>query len=84
MKTTLDLPDDVAHILRMESARRGGRRKASLSKLVTDAVRIVYTPGGEAEEPQIDFQPGRVVVRKAPGAPIVGRDDILRLLWDDE
>lgn len=61
MKTTLNLPEDVARTLRMESARRGGRKAASLSKLVADAVRSTY--GGTPGEPRLDLTPGRAVVR---------------------
>ena len=75
MKTTLDLPEDVALTLRMESARRGGRRAASYSKLVADAVRKVYA--GEQTAPcQIDLEEGRVVVAPPSENPIVRSDDV--------
>lgn len=82
MKTTLNLPPDVAHTLRMESARRGGRKAASLSKLVADAVRIVY---GNANSPSARtlLTPGRVVIHPAPDAPKLTADRIRDLLSDD-
>jgi hypothetical protein len=61
MKTTLNLPGDVANTLRLESAKRGGRKAASLSKLVSDAVRAVY--GGAVGAADLDLTPGRAVVR---------------------
>lgn len=68
MKTTLDLPEDVAQTLRLESARRGGRRAASLTSLVVDAVRKTYG-GPAAQKPRIDLTPGRVVIAAATDAP---------------
>lgn len=68
MKTTLELPADVAHVLRMESAKRGGRKAASLSKLVSEAVRKMY--GTPASSRGVGRQtPGRVVIAAAPDAP---------------
>lgn len=85
MKTTLDLPADVAHTLRMESARRGGRKSASLSKLVADAVRLVYpssaaTPVGPANE----IKPGRVIIAASPEAPVLTADRIRATLSDED
>jgi len=68
MKTTLDLPEDIAHVLRLESARRGGRKAASVTSLVADAVRKTYgAPAGK--KPRIDLTPGRVVISAAADAP---------------
>jgi hypothetical protein len=68
VKTTLDLPADGAHVPRLESARRGGRKAASLTFLVSDAVRKIYgTPA--AKKPRIDLTPGRVVISAAADAP---------------
>lgn len=68
MKTTLDLPDDIAQVLRLESARRGGRKASSLTSLVVDAVRKTY--GAPAiKKPRIDLTPGRVVITAASDAP---------------
>jgi hypothetical protein len=79
MKTTLNLPDDVAELLRKESARRGGRKKASLSRLVSWAVREVYA--GIPETPAIvDLQAGRVVVKRESGMPVVDSEGIAEAL----
>ena len=81
MKTTLDLPDDVADLLRKESARRGGRKKASLSSLVSRTVREVYA--GEPDTPAVvDLQAGRVVVKRESGMPIVDSKDLADALDD--
>lgn len=81
MKTTLDLPDDVADLLRKESARRGGRKKASLSRLVSRAVREVY-PGEPATPAIIDLRGGRVVVKRGNEMPIVDSEDLANALED--
>ena len=81
MKTTLDLPDDVADLLRMESARRGGRKKASLSRLVSRAVREVYA--GDPDTPAvIDLREGRVVVKRGNKMPTVDSEDLANALED--
>ena len=68
MKTTLDLPEDVAQVLRLESARRGGRKAASLTSLVVHAVRQTYGVP-VVKKPHIDLTPGRVVIGAAADAP---------------
>lgn len=81
MRTTLDLPADVARVLRLESARRGGRKAASLTSLVADAVRRTYgvpAPG----KPRHDLRPGRVVIRPAPDAPCLTPERIRAALYD--
>lgn len=82
VKTTLELPPDVARTLRLESARRGGRKAASLSKLVSDAVRKVY---GTAAAPsrRTRLTPGRVVIGAAPDAPRLSAEHIQAALSDD-
>ncbi len=81
MKTTLDLPEDVADLLRKESARRGGRKKASMSRLVSRAVREVYA--GEPDKPAIiDLREGRVVVKRGNKMPIVDSEDLANALED--
>jgi len=81
MKTTLDLPEDVAELLRKESARRGGRKKASLSRLVSRAVREVYA--GEPSKPAVvELKAGRVVVKREPGMPLVDSEDLADALDD--
>jgi len=83
MRTTLDLPADVANALRMESARRGGRRHASLAFLVSDAVRKVYgTNAGKKTRRKIDLTPGRVVIGATPDAPLLTRDSVQAALYD--
>lgn len=82
MKTTLDLPDDVSQTLRLESARRGGRKKASLSKLVTDAVRMVYTRPSDVAGPRVELREGRVIVHQDESARSVDREMILNALDD--
>ena len=69
MKTTLDLPDDIAQVLRLESARRGGRKAASLTSLVSAAVRKTYGAPTAKKKPRIDLTPGRVVISAAADAP---------------
>lgn len=80
MKTTLDLPEDVALTLRLESARRGGRRAASYSKLVADAIRQVYSGNPEVEECRLELQEGRVVVHAPTGSQIVTSDAVRNAL----
>lgn len=80
MKTTLDLPDDVSDVLRMESARRGGRKKASLSKLVADVVRMAYLHPSQSAEPPIQLNQGRVIVMKPDGASLLNREDLVDAL----
>ncbi len=82
MKTTLELPPDVALTLRLESARRGGRKAASLSKLVADAVRKVY--GVASPPPQkLPLKPGRVVIAAAADAPRLTAERLREALYDD-
>ena len=81
MKTTLELPDDVAALLREESATRGGRRKASLSSLVSYAVREVYS-GPPDSLARVDLKAGRVVVRRDKKMPNVRSEDVAAALDD--
>ena len=75
MKTTLDLPDDVALTLRLESAKRGGRRAASYSKLVSDAIRQVYS-GNSDSSCELELKEGRVVVSPGKGHRRVSSEDV--------
>jgi len=79
MKTTLELPDDVAALLRQESATRGGRRMASLSSLVSYAVREVYSGLPDAPA-QVDLKAGRVVVKRDKQMPMVRSGDVAAAL----
>jgi len=81
MKTTLELPDDVATLLRKVSATRGGRRKASLSSLVSYAVREVYSEPPDAPA-QVDLKSGRVVVKRDKEMPTIRSEDIAAALDD--
>lgn len=84
MKTTLELPSDVAHTLRMESARRGGRKAASLSKLVTDAVRQVYgAPSPRPPSPRNHMKPGRVIIAANPDMAPLTAERIQAVLSDE-
>ena len=83
MKTTLILPDDVTEALRLESARRGGRKAASLSSLVTDAVRKVY-PASIPRARKIELQPGRVIIGAGTKKPSITPQDVAKALYDDE
>ena len=82
MKTTLDLPPDVARTLRLESARRGGRKAASITKLVSDAVRKTYGDTASPKNPKIDLTPGRALVKAPAGSPRVSSADIRAALED--
>lgn len=82
MKTTLDLPADVARTLRLESARRGGRKAASLTRLVTDAVRRTYATATPAAKVRLDLTPGRAVVTPPPGTAKVTSEQVRAALYD--
>jgi hypothetical protein len=83
MRTTLDLPPDVAHTLRMESARRGGRRRASLSILVSDAVRRAYGSGkAKGSRRKMDLTAGRVVISGSADAPLLTAEKVNAALYD--
>jgi hypothetical protein len=82
MKTTLELPADVALTLRRESARRGGRKAASLSKLVADAVRKVYGTPEPSPRREV-LKPGRVVLKAAADAPKLTAERIREALNDE-
>lgn len=62
MKTTLDLPSDVAATLRRESARRGGRSKAPMRALIAEAVRKTYGRKGSPTAARITARPGHGLV----------------------
>lgn len=67
----------------MESARRGGRRQASLAFLVSDAVRKVYGAGEAKAKPRkVDLTPGRVVIDATADAPKITAADIRSALYD--
>ena len=82
MKTTLDLPADVAQTLRLESARRGGRKAASLTWLVTDAVRRAYPAPGPVAKSRLDLTPDRVVITPPRGIAKVTSEQVRAALYD--
>jgi hypothetical protein len=82
MKTTLDLPADVARTLRLESARRGGRKAASLTRLVTDAVRRAYPNPDPASKVRLDLTPGRAIVTPPVGTPKLTHEEVRAALYD--
>ena len=68
MRTTFDLPADIADTLRLESARRGGRANAPMNQLVAEAVRKVFGAKKTTHlEPRITGKPGRIIVRQPRG-----------------
>lgn len=81
MKTTLNLPEDIAQALRLESARRGGRKAASLTSLVVAAVRKTYSIP-PPKTPSIDLTPGRVVISSAADAPKLTAELLKGALYD--
>ena len=82
MKTTLVLPDDVIEVLRLESARRGGRKAASLSSLVACAVREVYGTRATRER-KCELKPGRVVIGALGDRKNVDSEDVAAALYDE-
>lgn len=81
MRTTLDIPDDAAALLRRESARRGGRAAAPMAQLVAEAVRTAYGPKLRARRPKIVCKGGRAIVTMPPGVRITS-EDVARALED--
>ncbi|MFZ4599565.1 MAG: hypothetical protein ACOYNN_13055 [Terrimicrobiaceae bacterium] len=80
MRTTLDLPDDVGLVLREESARRGGRGKASLGQLVAEAVREKFGSQRGWRSRKIGRGDGMPVVRRAYVGEVLLQADIDRAL----
>ena len=81
MRTTLDLPDDVAETLRRESARRGGRAKAPMTQLISEAVRRTYGPRPARQKSKIVLHPGRSLVAMPRGVRI-SIEDVATALED--
>jgi hypothetical protein len=80
-KKSLELPEDVAALLRQESAARGGRRKAFLRSLVSYAFCEVYSGPLDASA-QVDLKAGRVVVKRSAQMPSVRSEDVAVALGD--
>lgn len=81
MRTTLDIPNDAAALLRRESARRGGRAAAPMAQLVAEAVRTAYGPKRCLRRPKIVCKDGRAIVKMPPGVRITS-EDVSRALED--
>ncbi len=60
----------------MESARRGGRKAASITKLVADAVRKTYGETPSRKSPKINLTPGRATVKAPVRSRLVTSADI--------
>jgi len=83
MRTTFDLPDDVADTLRLESARRGGRATAPMNLLIAEAVRKVFGPQETGRpQPRVTGRPGRMILKTPKGvdAPPVTKAEIDAIL----
>ena len=74
MRTTFDLPPDVTDTLRRESARRGGRAKAPMNQLISEAVRAVYTPTRGGNAARVLARPGKGMVVMPKGVRITDSD----------
>ncbi len=74
MRTTIDLPDNVAAVLRRESARRGGRAKAPMVRLISDAVLVAYGRSKPAGKAQLVVKAGRGLVRMPAGIVITSEE----------
>ena len=71
MRTTFDLPADIADTLRLESARRGGRAVAPMNQLIAEAVRKVFGPRETRRlQPRITGRPGRIIVKPPKGVVV--------------
>ncbi|EIQ01929.1 hypothetical protein OpiT1DRAFT_00505 [Opitutaceae bacterium TAV1] len=83
MRTTFDLPADIAATLREESARRGGRGTAPMNLLIAEAVRKTY---GHRENPRararITGIPGRMILVPPKGTPVTTDAEIAAALED--
>jgi hypothetical protein len=82
MKTTPDLPADGASTLRFDPARRGGHKAASLTRLVTDAVRRTYAKPGPASKVRLDLTPGRAVLTPPSGTAKLTHEEVRAALYD--
>ena len=74
MRTTIDLPENVAAVLRRESVRRGGRTKAPMGRLISDAVLSVYGRSKPSKKAQIVVKAGRGLVRMPVGVVITSAE----------
>ena len=74
MRTTIDLPENVAAVLRRESARRGGRAKAPMGRLIADAVLTAYGRSKPVGKARLEVKVGRGLVRMPTGVVITSED----------
>lgn len=74
MRTTFDLPPDVTDTLRRESARRGGRAKAPMNQLISEAVRTVFRPTRGSDVAKVVARPGKGMVVMPRGVRITDSD----------
>ena len=74
MRTTFDLPPDVTDTLRRESARRGGRAKAPMNQLISEAVRTVFRSQRGSDEAKVVASPGKGMVVMPKGVRITDSD----------
>jgi len=74
MRTTFDLPSDVTDTLRRESARRGGRGKAPMNQLISEAVRTVFRPMRGSDGAKVVARPGKGMVVMPKGVRITDSD----------
>lgn len=74
MRTTIDLPENVAAVLRRESARRGGRAKAPMVRLISDAVLVAYGRSKRAGKAQLVVKAGQGLVRMPAGVVITSAE----------
>jgi len=88
MRTTFDLPADIADTLRFESARRGGRAVAPMRQLIAEAVRKVFgVRAGETPrlEPRLTGRPGRAILKPPKGVVVqpVTKEEIDAILENE-
>jgi len=79
MRTTFDLPADITKMLRLESARRGGRATAPMNQLIVEAVRKVFGPKKtQLAQSRVTGRPGRIIVKppKGVGGPPVTKAEV--------
>jgi len=78
MRTTFDLPANITNMLRLESARRGGRATAPMNQLIVEAVLKVFGPQKKKlSQPRVTGRPGRMILRApkdAVGPPVTNAD----------
>ena len=74
VRTTFDLPPDVTETLRRESARRGGRAKAPMNQLISEAVRIVFQSKRSSSTSRVVARPGKGLVKMPRGVRISDSD----------